>query len=107
MGGRQGASPRVTELWQELWESRPTGENGRAVHKRSTTGGQMVGSHAVREMQKASLELTINSNHLVAITVAGELLDIERVTSISERGGWKRVEYQYLAGRLFYFACSS
>ena len=32
----------------------------------------------------------------------GELLDIERVTSSSERGGWKRAEFQYLAGRLLY-----
>jgi hypothetical protein len=32
----------------------------------------------------------------------GELLDIERVTSSSERGGWKRAEFQYLVGRLLY-----
>ena len=48
----------------------------------------MVSSHAVREMRIALLELTIN-----AITTTGELLDIERVTSSSGRGGWKRAEY--------------
>jgi len=37
----------------------------------------------------------------------GELLDIERVTSSSERGGWKRAEDQYLAGRLLYFTPGS
>ena len=45
----------------------------------------MVSSHAVREMRIALLELTIK-------TATGELLDIERVTSSSERGGWKRAE---------------
>ena len=48
----------------------------------------MVSSHAVREMRIALLELTIN-----AITTTGELLDIERVTSSSGRGGWKRAEH--------------
>ena len=62
----------------------------------------MVSSHAVREMRIALLELTIN-----AITTTGELLDIERVTSSSGRGGWKRAEYQYLAGRLLYFMSGS
>ena len=45
----------------------------------------MDSSHAVREMRIAILELSIN-------VTAGELLDIERVTSSSERGGWKRAE---------------
>ena len=62
----------------------------------------MVSSHAVREMRIALLELTIK-----AITTTGELLDIERVTSSSGRGGWKRAEYQYLAGRLLYFMSGS
>jgi hypothetical protein len=43
----------------------------------------MDNNHAVREMRIARLELSIN-------VTAGELLDIERVTSSSERGGWKR-----------------
>ena len=43
----------------------------------------MDNSHAVREMRIAILELSIN-------LTTGELLDIERVTSSSERGGWKR-----------------
>ena len=43
----------------------------------------MVGSHAVREMRIAILELSIK-------VTTGEPLDIERVTSSSERGGWKR-----------------
>ena len=46
----------------------------------------MDNSHAVREMRRAILELSIN-------LTAGELLDIERVTSSSERGGWKRAEH--------------
>jgi hypothetical protein len=46
----------------------------------------MDSSHAVREMRRAILELSIN-------LTAGELLDIERVTSSSERGGWKRAEH--------------
>ena len=62
----------------------------------------MVSSHAVREMRIALLELTIK-----AITTTGELLDIERVTSSSGRGGWKRAEYQYLAGRLLYIKSGS
>jgi hypothetical protein len=37
----------------------------------------------------------------------GELLDIERVMSSSERGGWKRAEFQYLAGRLLYIKSGS
>ena len=43
----------------------------------------MDNSHAVREMRRAILEVSIN-------VTTGELLDIERVTSSSERGGWKR-----------------
>lgn len=43
----------------------------------------MDNRHAVREMRIAILELSIN-------LTTGELLDIERVTSSSERGGWKR-----------------
>ena len=38
----------------------------------------MDNSHAVREMRRAKLELSIN-------VATGELLDIERVTSSSER----------------------
>ena len=62
----------------------------------------MVSSHAVREMRIALLELTIK-----AITTTGELLDIERVTSSSGRGRWKRTEFQYLDGGLLYAAHSS
>jgi hypothetical protein len=43
----------------------------------------MDNNQAVREMRRAILELFIN-------VTTGELLDIERVTSSSERGGWKR-----------------
>jgi hypothetical protein len=46
----------------------------------------MDNRHAVREMRRAILELSIN-------LTTGELLDIERVTSSSERGGWKRAEH--------------
>ncbi len=46
----------------------------------------MDNRHAVREMRIAILELSIN-------LTTGELLDIERVTSSSERGGWKRTEH--------------
>ena len=60
----------------------------------------MDNSHAVREMRRAILELSIK-------VTAGELLDIERVTSSSERGGWKRAEIQYLAGRLLYLMSGS
>ena len=49
---------------------------------RSTTGGRMDNRHAVREMRIARLESSIK-------LTAGELLDIERVTSSFERGGWK------------------
>jgi hypothetical protein len=42
----------------------------------------MDNSHAVREMRIAILELSIS-------LTAGELLDIERVTSSSEGGRWK------------------
>ena len=55
----------------------------------------MDNRHAVREMRRAILELSIK-------VATGELLDIERVTSSSERGGWKRAEFQYLVGRLLY-----
>ena len=60
----------------------------------------MDNSHAVREMRRAILELSIK-------VATGELLDIERVTSSSERGGWKRAEFQYLVGRLLYFMSGS
>jgi hypothetical protein len=43
----------------------------------------MDNNHAVREMRRARLEVSIN-------VTTGELLDLERVTSSSERGGWKR-----------------
>ncbi len=37
------------------------------------------------------------------MVTTGELLDIERVTSSSERGGWKRTAVkQWRAGRLLY-----
>jgi len=47
----------------------------------------MVSNHEVRAMRIAILELTINRHY--AILTAGERLDIERVTSRSERGHWK------------------
>ncbi len=46
----------------------------------------MDNRHAVREMRRAIVELSIN-------LTTGELLDIERVTSSSERDGWKRAEH--------------
>jgi hypothetical protein len=37
------------------------------------------------------------------MVITGELLDIERVTSSSERGGWKRTAVkQWRAGRILY-----
>ena len=60
----------------------------RVVHTRRSRLVQYspVNDNAVREMRIAILELSIN-------LTTGELLDIERVTSSSERGGWKRAEH--------------
>ena len=69
----------------------PPGRTGEPFTGRSRTGGQIVSSHEVREMRKAILELTINRSRQVATLTTGELLDTERVTSSSERGGWKSV----------------
>jgi hypothetical protein len=52
----------------------------------------MISSHAVREMRIAILERIINRSRRIAILTTGELLDIERVTSSSGRGGWKRAD---------------
>ena len=52
----------------------------------------MVSSHEVREMRRAILELTTNRNRQDVILTTGELLDTEKVTSSSERGGWKSAQ---------------
>jgi hypothetical protein len=42
-------------------------------------------------MRKAIPELAINRSRWVATLTTGELLDTEKVTSSSGRGGWKSV----------------
>jgi hypothetical protein len=60
----------------------PPGGTGEPWTGPSTTGGQRVRSHAVREMRRAKVALALKM-------VTGELTEIERLTVSSERGGWK------------------
>ena len=60
----------------------PPGRTGEPCTGRSTTGGRSAGSHAVREMRRARMALALTRT-------TGELIEIERLTVSSERGGWK------------------
>jgi hypothetical protein len=60
----------------------PPGHTGEPCTGQSTTGGQRVRRHAVREMRRARVALTLKMT-------TGELAEIERLTVSSERGGWK------------------
>ena len=82
----------------------PPGKTGEPSTGRSrhAEGGSGIGNHAVGEMPKGKLELIFNRRGMTMATT-GELLDIERVTSSSERGGWKRTAMEpQRAGRLLY-----
>jgi hypothetical protein len=60
----------------------PPGRTGEPCTGQSTTGGQRVRSHAVREMRRAKMALALSMT-------TGELTEIERLMVSSERGGWK------------------
>jgi len=60
----------------------PPGRTGEPCTGRSTTGGQNVRRHAVREMRKAKMALALTRT-------TGELTELERLTVSSGRGGWK------------------
>jgi len=60
----------------------PPGCTGEPCTGQSTTGGRSVRSHAVREMRRAKMALTLSMT-------TGELTEIERLMVSSERGGWK------------------
>jgi hypothetical protein len=83
---------RVTSQKARMGEP-STGERG--------TGGQTISSHAVREMRRARVALSVTCRLEATGVTTGERSDTETVTLRSERGDWKRaIARWYLASRL-------
>ena len=83
---------RVTSLKARMGEP-STGRRG--------TGGSARSSHAVREMRKAKVALSVTCRLEATGLTTGERSDTETVTLRSERGDWKRaIARWYLASRL-------
>jgi hypothetical protein len=87
---------RVTSH-QGGWESHPQGKGG--------TGGQAINCHAVREMRRATVALSVTCRLWATGVTTGERSDTETVTLRSERGDWKRAIVRWdLASRLLNLA---
>src|SRR6266851_7209287 len=66
----------------------PPGRTRRSSTGRRGTGGQTISSHAVREMRRAKVELSVTCCCEATRLTTGERSDTETVTLRSERGDW-------------------